>query len=293
MAVLPDGTVWCWGDNQAGQLGEPIGPLRLIPVKVAGLSDVAAVTGGGLHSLALTRDGTVWAWGGNWSGELGDGGDDALPSPPRYAPARVLGLTGVSAVAAGGSYSLALTSDGRVWAWGANGFGELGDGTTAWRRSTPARIPNLTGVIAIGAGVRHSVALKSDGTVWTWGSNQYGQLGDGTGSGSATPVRVAGLSTVLAIGTGSYHVVALKSDGTLWAWGFNESGQLGDNSRVQRLAPVQGPTLKGVTAIAAGVFHTVVRTTDGAVWSWGGNGSGQLGDGTFFDRPLPVRALGF
>jgi len=181
-----DGTVWAWGDNYSGQLGDGTTTERRTPVQVSGLTDVIAVTGGEGHGLALRADGTLWAWGDNYSGQLGDG-----TTTERRTPVQVSGLTDVIAVAAGGYHSLAVKTDGTLWTWGDNWSGQLGDGTTT-ERITPVQILGLTDVIAIAAGWEHSLALKSDGTVWAWGLNDEGRLGDGTSDGRTSPVQVKG-----------------------------------------------------------------------------------------------------
>jgi alpha-tubulin suppressor-like RCC1 family protein len=172
------------------------------------------------------------------------------------------------------------------------------------------QVSGLTGTItAISAGYIHTAALKSDGTVWTWGSNQYGQLGDGTKVDELTPVQVSGLTGITAIAAGEFHTVALKNDGTVWAWGLNDHGQLGSGGLAISLIPVQVKLnsttyLTGITAIAAGEFHTVALgvyavpsieeapVVSSNVWAWGLNNHGQLGDGTTTDQPTPVQVTG-
>jgi alpha-tubulin suppressor-like RCC1 family protein len=191
--------VWAWGNNQWGQLGDGTTTDRTTPVQVSGLSDVKAVDGGGLHSLALKNDGTVWAWGSNGNGQLGDGTDT-----DRTTPVRVSGLSDVKAIAAGGSRSLALKNDGTVWDWGALT-------NTHCCSTTPVQVSSLSGVQAIAAGGFHSLALKNDGTLWAWGENGTGQLGDGTTTYRTTPVRVSSLSGVQAIAAGDNHGLAVTS----------------------------------------------------------------------------------
>jgi alpha-tubulin suppressor-like RCC1 family protein len=150
--------------------------------------------------------------------------------------------TVVTAISAGNLHTVALKNDGTVWAWGYNGFGELGDGTSTDRYTpVPAGGSLLTGVIAISAGGYRTVALKNDGTVWDWGYNLHGELGDGTGTNTNrnTPVQVEGMTGITAISAGNLHTVALKNDGTFWAWGNNDYGQLGDGTNTDRNIPVQ------------------------------------------------------
>ncbi|GEL75434.1 hypothetical protein MVI01_72180 [Myxococcus virescens] len=279
-----DGTLWAWGRNEYGQLGDGTTTARFTPVQVHGLTGVAAVAAGNSsHSAALKADGTVWTWGYNGNGALGDG-----TTTNRATPAQVQGLTGVVAVAVGG-HTVAVKSDGTVWAWGWNEKGQLGDGTTTGRL-TPVQVKGLTGVVAVAATSYHTVAVKSDGTVWAWGWNEDGQLGDGTTTDRLTPVQVQGLTGVTAVAVGYYHNVALRSDGTVWAWGWNNYGQLGDGATTNRSAPVQVQELTGVLTVAGGAGHSVALKSDGTVWSWGSNTYGQLGDGAWTNSFVPVKA---
>jgi hypothetical protein len=189
------------------------------PIRVLGVEHAVAIAAGSAHSLALEADGTVWAWGRNDSGQLGSGqrGD-------RHRPVRVDTLDGVTAIAAGASHSLALKADGTVWAWGWNAHGQLGDGTVAASHPSPVRVSGLEHVVAIAAGgyldalfatIGHSLALRRDGTVWAWGWNKLGQLGDGGGDDRRVPVPVAGLRGVTAIAAGGSHSLALAAP-TIW-----------------------------------------------------------------------------
>lgn len=183
--------------------------------------------------------------------------------------------------AAGSSHTIVLKQDGTVWALGSNNYGQLGIGSSAWHSDTIelSKVTGLSGVVAVAAGGSHSAALKQDGTVWTWGYNGSGELGNNTTNDSSTPLQVAGLSNVTAIAAGGSHVLALKKDGTVWAWGNNRLGQLGIASQSLVLSPVQVSALEGITAIAAGGYHSIVLKQDGSAWTFGYNGSGQLGNG--------------
>jgi alpha-tubulin suppressor-like RCC1 family protein len=286
VALRADGTVWAWGRNDVGQLGDGTTTQRSTPVRVPALTSVTALAAGGAHSVALRQDGTIWAWGYNDAGQLGDG-----TTTNRSMPVQVHGLTGVTALAAGQYHTVALRQDGTVWAWGANLYGELGDGTTT-PRSAPMQVQGLTGITALAAGQYHTVALRQGGTVWAWGFNFGGQLGDGTTTQRSTPVQVQGLTGVTALSAGAHHTVALRQGGTFWAWGFNGWGQLGDGSATDRSTPVQVPALTGVTAIAAGYGDTYALRQDGTVWAWGRNATGQLGDGTTTQRSTPGQVPG-
>jgi len=298
LALKSDGTVLAWGGN-TGSLGDGTTIQRLTPVQTSGLgpgSGVIAIANGTAHSLALKSDGTVLSWGANPNGQLGDGGNTQ-----RNSPVQVMGLgpgSGVIAIAASGTVSAALKSDGTMLAWGNNSFGQLGDGTTT-QRTAPVQVTGLgpgSGVVAISTGA-HSMALKSDGTVLAWGANANGQVGDGTTTNRSVPVQVTGLgagSGVVAIAGGGNgaHALALKSDGTVLAWGANAAGQLGDGTTTNRLTPVAVPGLGDVAAIDIGANHSVARKTDGTALAWGSNGNGQLGDGTFQGSRTIVETVG-
>ena len=273
LAVKTDGTLWGWGGNSFGQLGDGTTINRHLPVQIGtGFSDIAAFY---RHSLALKSDGTLWAWGDNWRGTLGDG-----TTTDRHSPVQI--GTGFSKIAAGGNHSLALKSDGTLWAWGYNYYGQLGDGTTTDRYS-PVQIG--TGFSKIAAGFSHSLALNSDGTLWAWGDNPNGQLGDGTTTDRYFPVQIGtGFSDLAA---GAFHSLAIKSDGNLWAWGHNDRGQLGDGTTTDRHSPVQ--IGNGFSKIDASWGHSLALKSDGTLWAWGENPAGQLGDGTTTERHSPVQ----
>ena len=280
------GTPWAWGWNGIGQLGNGSNGDSNVPVQVLNVTSITAIAGGGMHSLALKNDGTVWAWGWNEHGELGNGTDGGSSD----VPVQVLNLTGITAIAGGGSHSLALRNDGTVRAWGDNTFGELGDGSSV-DSNVPVQVVNLTGVIAIAAGGWHSLALKSDGTVWGWGYNGDGALGNGSYTNSNLPVQVLNLPGVTALAGGERHSLALKNDGTVWAWGYNSYGQLGNGTTANSNVPLQVLNLAGVTAIAGGEMHSLALKNDGTVWAWGWNADGQLGNGTDTDSNVPVQVL--
>jgi alpha-tubulin suppressor-like RCC1 family protein/serine/threonine protein kinase len=275
LAIRKDGTLWTWGWNTRGQVGDGMTTRRRRPVQV--LTDVASVAAGGA-SLAIRKDGTLWAWGGNWAGQIGDG-----TTTDRHRPVQV--LTHVVSVAAGNAHSLAIRRDGTLWAWGENEFGQLGDGTTT-DRHRPVQV--LTHVVSVGAGLRHSFAIRRDGTLWAWGSNGLGQLGDETTIDRHRPVQV--LTDVVSVGAGWYHSLAIRRDGTLWAWGGNASGQVGAGTTSWGMKPVR--VLTDVVSVpAGGNVHSLAIRRDGTLWAWGGNWAGQIGDGTTTERHRPVQVL--
>jgi hypothetical protein len=314
LALLGDGTVLAWGENESGQLGvgTTSGPgsctirgrietervetrsCSPVPVAVEGLSGIVAIAAGAADSLALSGGGTVTAWGANSHGQLGD-----KKTASSDVPVAVSGLTGVVAIAAGGEHNLALLSNGTVMAWGSNASGQLGDGTTTDRHA-PVAVSGLSGVVAISAGGEHSLALLSDGTVEAWGANNEGQLGDGSTEPSDVPVAVTGLSGVSAVSAGGATSLALLGDGTVRSWGTNGFGQLGfgghgEAGHVFEMLPFSdvpvevcaigvdprglcrsGPFLTGVRTVSAGSVHSIA-TTNATTVAWGNGCQGELG----------------
>ena len=230
--------------------------------------DIVSVSGGLGHSAALRADGRVYAWGYNNYGQVGTGSISESVRVPTLVP----NLTDIVSISAGGNHTLALKQDGTVWAWGSNMSAQLGVNPIFDEnsRTIPTKVLNLTGVIAISAGDQHSVALKSDGTVWTWGSNDYGQVGDYTEYARRIPVKIPGLTDVIAISAGNRHTLALKRDGTVWACGYNDFGSLGDGTLNNRTTPAQVLNLKDVIAISAGKDVSLALKKDGTVYAWGG-----------------------
>jgi alpha-tubulin suppressor-like RCC1 family protein len=279
------GTVWSWGFNYHGQLGNGLSSYepQPVPAKILNMSRVIDIKGGSGFGLAMDLDGNAWSWGDNTFGELGDGDYDdryypnlvLLPSGDHFSN---IAFSGINQIAAGSHHSLAIKNDGSVWAWGFNGLGNLGNGSTQ-NSKFPIKVPSLSGMIAVSAGGDHSLAIKSDGSVWAWGSNSFGELGDGTSTDRSVPVQVIGLNNITAISCGSSHNLALASDGTVWAWGRNTWGQLGDGTTINRTLPVQVNNLVNISSVAAGGIHSLALMSDGTVWAWGNNYDGQLGIG--------------
>jgi len=291
LALANDGKVWAWGKNDQGQLGDGTLSENHTPKLVIGLTNVISIAAGFDYSLALKNDGTVWAWGGNMWGTLGDG-----TFTNRWQPVQVNKLSGIIFISGATEHCLALKNDGTVWSWGWNANGCLGDGSTIAKRAIPAQIPALSGITAIAAnGSFHNMVLKNDGTVWTWGDNFYGQLGDGTYIEKTVPVQLASLTNVAAIGTGERHSFAIKTDGSLWAWGWNGNGQLGVDFTFSfsENTPVNVSLLSGIKRISGGSFHSLVQRIDGSIYTMGNNVYGQLGDGTnVLNRYQPMVVAG-
>lgn len=296
-ALTTAGGVKCWGENSSGRPGEG---SSIVPVDVPDLSGVTAIATGSAHTCALTGGGGVKCWGLNDVGQLGDGSVSS-----RMSPVDVSGLTsGVTEIAAGSSgepHTCALTTEGGVKCWGGNYAGQLGNVSSDTCYSsfpcslTPVDVSGLTsGVTAIAAGSGYTCALTAGGGVKCWGTNYFGQLGDGSiSSGHMSPVDVSGLTSgVTAVAAGYDHACAITTGGGAKCWGYNNNGQLGDGSISNRTTPVDVSGLtSGVTAIAAGGSHTCAIILGSRIKCWGGNASGELGDGSTSSRLTPVDVL--
>jgi alpha-tubulin suppressor-like RCC1 family protein len=293
LAVRSDGTVWAWGLNFVGELGDGTKTNRATPVQVPGLAGVTQVAAGTLHSLALRSDGTVWAWGWNNHGQLGNGTTD-----PSSWPVQVTGLDHVTKISAGGYFSLALRSDGTVWAWGWNNHGQLGNFGTDFS-DVPVMVAGLSHATGISAGMDHAVATATNGisavtSVWAWGDNDHGQLGDGSLADHAAQ-RVSGLPSFIAgISAGGAFTTVLGTDGAVWAWGDNDQGQLGSTpTGIFSIRPVNTVGIgSGITQLAAGGAHVLALKSDGTVLAWGSNVWGQLGIGSTTSPVGPVQVTG-
>ena len=238
LAIKTDGTLWAWGQNTNGLLGDGTTFHRSSPVKIGNMTNWQHVSCGYQHSLAIKTDGTLWSWGDPSYGSLGNNNSVAVV----YSPVQVGSLSNWVAVVGGFYHNLAIKTDGTLWSWGLNDYGELGDGTSgaANRKLSPVQVGNLTNWAQVAAGYEFSLAIKTDGTLWSWGMNGSGQLGDGTSLLKSSPVQIGSLTTwrkVFASEGGSF---ALKTDGTLWSWGTNVSyGRLGLGDVTNRSSPVQ------------------------------------------------------
>ncbi|MFJ7064356.1 hypothetical protein [Streptomyces sp. NPDC101115] len=317
----PPGTPFTWGSNNKGQLGDGnTSGAGAVPGRVCGnttcttaLGRIVQVAAAGGHSLAVLDDGSVVAWGGNSSGQLGDGTTTDRTTPVRVcavgepAPCASF-LKGVVSVAVGVVHSMALLTDGTVLSWGNNGYGQLGDGTLVSHRTSPVRVcavyeavpctTYLSGITALAAGYQHSLAVRADGSVASWGLNHSGQLGDaGAQDHRRVPVLVSGLTEAVSVAGGVAHSLAVRADGTVRAWG--EGDALGDGVGARSSVPVKvcavgqpvpcTSFLTGVRNVAAGGYHSLAARTDGTAVAWGDNNWGAIGDGTVLDRKVPVQ----
>lgn len=187
------------------------------------------------------------------------------------------------------SHNLAIKTDGTLWAWGYNNFGQIGQGPTGVLIATQTQIGTNSNWLSVSAGADFSIALKTDGTLWAWGANSSGQLGDGTTSNKTIPTQIGTATNWTSIATGDAFVIAKKSNGTLWAWGNNASGQLGDGTTINKNVPTQIGTNTTWNTFACGGSHVLVLRSNGTLWAWGKNDYGQLGDGTSINKTSPLQ----
>jgi alpha-tubulin suppressor-like RCC1 family protein len=294
-ALLADGSVRCWGANGSGQLGDGTKVDRATPVLVGNLTRAVAISASHAHTCALRADGTVRCWGSNFSGQIGDNSEI-----DRSSPTVVQGLVNAVAISAGTAHTCALLANGTARCWGNNVHGQMGNGTIGGIRLIPVAVASSLGTaVAISAGDAHTCALLADGSAKCWGSDQFGQLGDGVfvidGIGETPTPVLAGTGTFTArdIAAGRNHTCAVRANGTVACWGANDSGQIGNGTiGGNRLTPVNVPNLANVVGIAAGDAHTCATLANGTARCWGLNSSGQLGNGTVSNSPTPVTVTG-
>jgi len=292
LGIRANGTAWAWGSNDSGRLGDGTQTNRSSPVSVVGgFTDWVQVAGSSRHSLGVRANGTAWAWGGNSLGYLGNGTYSNSSSPVSV----VGGFTDWVQVACGYYHSLGVRANGSAWAWGYNGSGRLGDGTTVEFRISPVSVVGgFTDWVQVNCGSNHSLGLRANGTAWAWGDNFRGQLGDGTTTSRLSPVSVVGGFTDWVQLSGGYgHSLGLRANGTAWAWGVNNFGHLGDGTSVSKSSPVS--VIGGFTdwvQVFGGGSHSLGLRANGTAWAWGLNGSGRLGDGTTVAKSSPVSVVG-
>ena len=279
IAIKIDGSLWAWGGNNNGQLGDSTNTDRNSPVQIGTATNWASISAGNSHTIAIKADGSLWAWGWNTYGQLGDG-TYGSQTANKNSPLQIGTATNWASISAGETHTIAIKTDGTLWAWGSNSNGQLGDGSSTSKFS-PTQIGSANNWARIDAGVFHTIAIKTDGSLWAWGNNNYGQVGDGTTNERYSPVQIGTATNWTSISAGYQHTIAIKTDGSLWAWGYNNWGQLGDGthgSTANKLSPLQIGSATNWANISAGGYHTIATQTDGSLWAWGNNGSGQLGN---------------
>ena len=292
MAIRTDGSLWAWGINEAGEVGtfgNGTTESSYTPIKV--MESVSAVSIGSGFVLAIKNDGSLWSWGRNDSGQLGDG-----TTEHRYAPVKI--MDSVIYISAGIHHPMAITADGGLWAWGCNRYGQLSDTVHLGRFAQTYPVQILDSVVSVSADARHTMAVKSDGSLWVWGGNWVSQSRDVPVDEyeeywlfRPTPTII--MDTVVSVSVGMSHAMAVREDGSLWAWGYDFNGLIGSVGNTANGMQVQFPIkiMDSVTMVSTSDRHTLVLKEDGSVWAWGSNMSGQLGDSTTVHRPRPVKII--
>jgi len=305
-AIKQDGTLWVWGNNYFGHLGTNDRVNRSSPTQaVSNATNWKQVSVGGAFSAgfigAIKTDGTLWMWGGSNLGNFGGLGNNNLAN--MSSPVQTIsGGTNWKQISVGAGHTMAIKTDGTLWGWGSNYCGALGDSTSVFRSSPVQTVSSGTNWLQVSSGYGITGAVKTDGTLWIWGRNTRGQLGDNTITSKSSPIQtISGGNNWKQVDVGSCHTAAIKTDGTLWIWGENlisgsslNSGKLGDNTNINRSSPVQ--TVSGGTnwrQVSLGESHTTAVKTDGTLWSWGSGFlfSAFTGDNTSVFRSSPVQTV--
>ncbi len=286
--IYEDGTADAFGWNGDGQLGIGSDADRQFGAAAVQTTGIASLSAGSGHTLAIDANGDALGWGNNLSGEVGDNSTDDRTTPV-FLPV----LEDVLSIDAsrGGASSVASTEDGTLYTWGSNGQGQLGDAGDGTNALTPQVLDVEFAAVDVAAGQSHMLALDTDGNVWGWGTNDFGQLGTGAASPVERPVRTAEITDVVAIDAGNDWSIAIKDDGTVWVWGTGTSGQLGNDfdDNGPALVPQQVPLLEDIVQVTAGSYHAIALDADGNVFAWGLSDMGQLSLGVEEWRYSPVQ----
>lgn len=288
LGVMNDGSLWAWGFNSLGELGNSSMENENSPIQIGTENNWSSIASGYSHSVAIKSDGTLWAWGYNGYGQLGDG---TLIN--KSIPTQIGSENTWLKVDCGDFQTLAIKSDGSLWAWGFNQYGILGTGNQN-NVSVPTQVGNEFDWLEISVGISHALAIKNNHTLWAWGNNAQGALGIGTTVlNSNSPISVTNETTWQKISAGFLHSLAIKSDGSIWSWGYNEYGQLGDNSFINKNFPSQIGDNNNWIDISAGSGHSIgIQSTSPqgtqTLWTWGKNTEGQLGNGSSESSSIPT-----
>jgi len=291
--------MYSWGLNNTGQLGTGNITSYSSPKQVGSSARWTTGASGGYWNVgrtfvvAIKSDNSLWSWGGNTKGQLGLGNRTDYSSPKQVGS-----LTTWSSVSAGGGYSscfaAAIKSDGTLWVWGDNIEGQLGLGNRT-SYSSPKQVGALTNwsKVSCGAYYQYTAAVKTDGTLWSWGYNFFGQLGLGNTTSYSSPKQVGSLTNWLSVATGYATTWSIKTNGTLWSWGYNANGELGIGNTTDYSSPKQIGALTNWLSVTCGYNHALAIKTDGTLWAWGRNIVGNLGTGniTNYSSPKQIGAL--
>ena len=284
-ALRSDSTIWSWGFNGNGQLGNGNTITNSLPAQIGTDKDWVDITAGAMSGFGIKANGTLWAWGFNNIGTLGDG-----TITQRLQPVQIGNDNNWLTIECGQAHTLAIKTDHTLWSWGFNYTGQLGLGDTV-NRHVPTLVDTSHQWVAIAAGGYHSLALKLNGTLWAWGSNANGQLGDTLAAISTLsyyPVQIDVATDWKSISAGFQYSLAMKNNNSLWAWGFNGNGQVGDGTNVEKKLPVQIGNGQSWKSIAAGGASAYALNVHNVLYSWGYDGYGQLGNGGSGQQNTPT-----
>jgi len=286
MAIKNDGTLWAWGADINGSVGNGSTLTSNVsaPSQIGNDTTWQAIWGGAYYGMAMKTNGTLWGWGQNTSNlGMGENAGSVVP-----APLQVGTDTDWNILACGGQHVLAIKDNGTLWTWGSNIYGQVGLNSSWSNFFSPQQLGSSTW-IAVSGGESHSLGIKSDGTLWSWGANDKGQLGIGNNGQHSAPVQVGNASNWVKVAAAYGTSFAIKSDGTLWGWGDNTYGQIGDGTATDKTSPVQIGTGTNWQIISPAGGHTLAIKTDGTLWAWGLNNYGQLGNGTTTSSYTPMQ----
>ncbi len=283
LGIKQDGTLWAWGYNYTGQLGDGTTVKKYSPIQIGTDTDWVKVSAGSSFSLAIKSNGTLWAWGENTYGQLGDG-----TTTNKLTPVQIGTATNWSKIIGSGYHCLAIKSDGSLWSWGWNNYGQLGIGNNT-NKSIPTRVGTDNNWVTISSKAVSSAAIKSDGTLWSWGRNDYGQLGDGTNISKNSPIQIETSSIWNTVSLEETSMLAIKGDGTLWGCGNNFYGELGigiSGGGPYNLTQVGTDT--NWQKVYGGASYAKAIKNDGSMWAWGANGTRVFGDTTISTSNVPL-----
>ena len=286
VAVKTNGTLWSWGSNGSGQLGQNNTINLSSPVQIGALTEWFKVSAGINFCASIKTNGTLWTWGDGGLGRLGQNNTITLSSP-----VQVGALTDWAQVSGGSSFCAAIKTNGTLWTWGNNYSGQLGLGNRGYtNRSSPTQVGVLTDWSQVASGNNMCVAVKTNGTLFTWGQGSSGRLGLNNTIYRSSPTQVGALTDWAQASTGEGWCVAVKTNGTLWSWGGGGSGQLGQNDTISQSSPVQVGALTDWAQASGSTSTCVAIKTNGTLWAWGNNNFGQIGQNLAYNsRSSPVQ----